>query len=200
MTDNVPQPRRWFADLDAPVGDATTNTAVTTTIDIDAIRQRAQAADSGPWRVVEEHGRDIADEAYTRLTIQTAIRHGESREVAEMGDTYHDWASKLPEENAEFIAHARQDIPALLAKVDELTATQDRAAKRIDGLRDYFLEALESSHPGLIPEEVRNASVDLADALADLGHPVAEDEDEDEEETPRRSVVTVELPAEAVAR
>lgn len=87
-------------------------------------------------------------------------------------------------------------VAVVTAERDALKQAQDSAAKRIKGLRDYILGSLDEDLP-LVAEELRNASIDLADALADLGHRVL---DEDEDVTPRRPTVTVELPAEAVAR
>ena len=67
-------------------------------------------------------------------------------------------------EDAEFIANARQDIPALLAEIDRLRADiaekerrEDRAAKKIDGLQTYLQDSLT-----LDTAEVRNLSIDLA--------------------------------------
>ena len=94
------------------------------------------------------------------------------------------------EQLRETVADRNASLDRVIAERDALTEAQDRAAKRIDGLRDYILGSLDEDLP-LVAEELRNASIDLADALADLGHPVT-----GEVETPRRPVVTVELPAE----
>lgn len=72
-------------------------------IDLDAIRAREAAATPGPWF-------DDGQEIYT--------------------ESEHDWVAetldidnpKSTAANAQFIAHAREDIPGLLAEVDRLRA------------------------------------------------------------------------------
>lgn len=88
--------------------------------DLDAIRQRADAATPGPWGV-EQYGTTLAVHAYQV-----------SDAVAMIGDEDHPPAGS----DAEFIAHAREDVPALLAEVDRLTA---RVAD-LEGERDAWLD------------------------------------------------------------
>lgn len=87
-------------------------------LDVAAVRARAEAATPGPWRVVEEHGRDIADEGWSQVTIQSEV--GLRDEVAEVID------DERTDENAEFIAAARADVPALL---DALAAANAEIAR-----------------------------------------------------------------------
>lgn len=90
-----------------------------TDIDIDAIRRLANRATGAPWSLVE---RKVGDR---RILTVIAEGHGDDLDdalVAEIpldpgDDNINDWRN-----DAEFIAHARQDIPDLLAKVAELTA------------------------------------------------------------------------------
>jgi hypothetical protein len=81
-------------------------------MDLDAIKARAEAATEGPWRADDEHGlmpgaapawcvsRSGADGTYLSDVAYTTGTH-------EQGD-------------AEFIAHARTDIPELVAEVERL--------------------------------------------------------------------------------
>ena len=71
-------------------------------IDLEAIRRRADAATSGPWG---EGGATVYDEQLIPICRCMATR-----------DRYKD-----ERQNADFIAHAREDIPALLAEVERLT-------------------------------------------------------------------------------
>ena len=68
-------------------------------LDLDAIEARAEAATPGPWR-------------------QTASRRG-YRDVLQTPDTYADRmiAKGCPNADAAFIAHARTDVPALVAEL-----------------------------------------------------------------------------------
>lgn len=77
--------------------------------DIDAIRKRAEKATAGPWNHNEYRDR---------------IWAGEDRFASVVWD--------MPSgDNCDFIAHARTDIPALLAHVEELEA---RLASLLSGI------------------------------------------------------------------
>lgn len=82
-------------------------------LDLGAIRQRADAATNGPW---------ITDE-YDRGDMVAMV----VADTKEFGW----WADFGPAEdaeqraNAEFVAHARTDVPALLALVEAQAATHD---------------------------------------------------------------------------
>ena len=67
-------------------------------LDLDPIKARATAATGGPWGV--EDARVFGDDGRTQVCTLSGTRA---------------W---LPD--AEFIAHARQDIPALLAEVERI--------------------------------------------------------------------------------
>lgn len=83
-----------------------------------AIRGRADAATPGPWEHVQPEFRD-----HTSQSVKGAA----GQVVAFAG---YGLASMPPWRNAEFIAHARSDIPDLLAMVDDLSAeNRDLRAK-----------------------------------------------------------------------
>jgi len=77
---------------------------MTEPIDLDAIRVRADGATGEPWR----HG-DWTDHLGTRRVISGG--HG-CYEVERL--------SIMTDADAEFIAHARTDVPALLAEIERL--------------------------------------------------------------------------------
>jgi hypothetical protein len=78
-------------------------------LDLDAIEARAQAASPGPWETVRHD-----------LTLYVV---SESHELNPISLGY---VGNRPEPDAEFIAHARTDVPALLALVRE---QQDKLEK-----------------------------------------------------------------------
>lgn len=79
---------------------------------IDEIRNRCAAARGGPWVAFIE-GRDF-------LSGSSMIRIGEIDNGED--DLYLSGDDRpVPDADYDFIAHARQDIPFLLAEIDRLT-------------------------------------------------------------------------------
>lgn len=68
--------------------------------ELTAIRERVEKATEGPWQPYYEYD-------------------GEARVISHTND-YGEVATYMEEDNAAFIAHARQDIPKLLAEIDRL--------------------------------------------------------------------------------
>ena len=81
--------------------------------ELDAIRKRVAAATPGPW--VSVYMDDEGDWAYHLASV-------DSQDVTYyIHDASQTYAKRDPNvgANAEFIAHARSDVPALLALLDE---------------------------------------------------------------------------------
>lgn len=78
-------------------------------LDLEAIKARYEAASMGPWTTMEW--------ALTYVCVDSDIEQDRERPLAEC--YYH--VGRYPAEaNAEFIAHARSDIPRLVARVEQL--------------------------------------------------------------------------------
>ncbi len=97
-------------------------------LDLDAIEARANAATPGPWEVEE----------YVGVLESTSV-------LDRVSEPTHDWerriiASSLPDEPADaaFIAHARTDVPALIAEVRRLRVMEARLKEVI--LRSPYCE------------------------------------------------------------
>lgn len=116
----------------------TTNTLLTPA-DIAAIRGRCEAATPGPWYHIDPDAvrfhavggwlRNCPDGSHW---IET-LRIGKNRAAVAATPL------RMPAENATFIAHARTDIPRLLAHVAALEANMERWREWADGfsfLRD----------------------------------------------------------------
>jgi len=82
---------------------------------IDAIRGRVDAAERGPWEV-ENGGANETSQFLEGPEGSVLVRNW--RGSGYLSEEYV-WVEKP---NAEFIAHAREDIPALLAEVKRLRA------------------------------------------------------------------------------
>ena len=85
-----------------------------TDLDLAAIRQRVEKATEGPWNTgfdYEKNDPIVLAPGYIEHTIDYTLTEG----GLEHGKA-----------DAEFIAHAREDIPALLAEIDRLNATIQR--------------------------------------------------------------------------
>ena len=114
-------------------------------IDLEAIRARAEAATRGPWTYV-----DNGFDGYITSESKYLIVGGEPAEGRIEPD----------DPNADFIAHSREDIPALLAEVKRLnemvvhaqegwhdaneklasvTAERDAAANAVEKMAEYIV-------------------------------------------------------------
>lgn len=106
---------------------------MTDELDLDTIEARVNAATEGPWEA--EVGEGIEVNAGTARTVWndagdvgTPAKSWRSTDrILEVSDAEYD----LPDEdyeivaaNAEFIAHARTDVPALIAEVRRLRAAE----------------------------------------------------------------------------
>jgi hypothetical protein len=107
MTDPSPAPPD-----PAPISPGGPVTGTETPLDLDAVEARASAATEGTWIVDIRAGRDYTDEGWTQ--IEVAFGDGPMAPGLVMGD--HEDA----ELDAEFIAAARTDVPALIAEVRSL--------------------------------------------------------------------------------
>ena len=107
--------------------------------DLDAIRARCDAATPGPWKTESEqgHGRGVRAIASVAWCPVACAVGKESQSIGQRD------ASR----NARFIAHARTDIPALLAYVEELerrvtyTVGETEWANRIAVAERRYLDA-----------------------------------------------------------
>lgn len=82
---------------------------------LQVIKERAKYATDGPWKVVKSEDSGVQ--------IGTAWEHGQLKAGVPIVTTGHgkDGVTVyINHVNAEFIAHAREDIPALIAEVERL--------------------------------------------------------------------------------
>lgn len=89
------------------------------TIDIDAIEARANAATPGPWE--STHGITYDPDAGLIEDREFMIMRADD-DTAIASDVFDPVIQKPSAANCEFIAAARQDVPALCAEVRELRA------------------------------------------------------------------------------
>jgi len=117
--------------------------------DLDAIEQRAKAATPGPWAVWHDLDRQGFKTVGDAHSYQEILDSGETEECNPTAHVYTD-------EDAEFIAHARTDVPALLARGRELEA----------GVRSARAEALrEAAFSGLFGTNAQETLLVLADRI-----------------------------------
>lgn len=90
---------------------------------LEAIRQRAENATPGPWILSPEKCGPEGQGVYEAESFG---------HICEVGDPY-PRGNNRPQENMEFIAHARTDIPALLDHIAELEAELEKYRKILHG-------------------------------------------------------------------
>jgi predicted RNase H-like nuclease (RuvC/YqgF family) len=91
-------------------------------LDLQAIKARAEAATPGPWTQGKGEAKDFISaggELGFRLQINPTS-----------------WQKFATTETAAFIAHARADIPALLAEIERLRKTNELLEKSVDILQN----------------------------------------------------------------
>ena len=111
---------------------------------LDQIAARADAAQPGPWA------------RYSR-SDHASLKSSNGEMVA--GTFGWEWGGIEHEADADFIAHARDDVPALLAEVRRLRAAEQRVQALIEGNDWNWIEVADE--PGFTREQV-------ADALAGI--------------------------------
>ncbi|MCX5253572.1 hypothetical protein OOK27_05215 [Streptomyces canus] len=134
-------------------------------LDLDEIAARAEAATRGPWGFYD--GDNYAEVAADmQVTSPGSCNYRERVARLEDEDYWDDQEhdgddeERAPEQmaaNAAFIAHAREDVPALLAEVRRLRATNeqlDRALSETIDDRDQAHETLDKLAYAVAPIEV----------------------------------------------
>ena len=143
-------------------------------LDLDAIRARCDAATKGPWNVVAltcPNGNAIVD-SITGAGEPQWSDYGEGE-----GEWFTDslvlvetdmgvYGPTMPD--AQFIAAARTDVPALLAHIEELERERDEALAELSTLRKDYDSVLEAN-VGLLDDapwaDVRRAYIRGAEAM-----------------------------------
>ena len=132
---------------------------------LNAIRRRAEAATEGPWSAANEHGNfPEADPLWRVSQMRPGWESMSPTEgyITDVAETFSDDPHADP--NAEFIAHARTDVPDLLTEVKRLRLISAR-------LYDVATLALPHIYEGLCPDpqqpDERDPSCDACNALID---------------------------------
>ncbi len=101
---------------------------------LDEIRKRCEAATGGPWIARDNPMRD--DGVFVGTGVEPASRHYLNSEDAERHRRIKGPISngQFSHANGHFIAHARQDIPALL----ELVEAMEMEVKRFDNTNELI--------------------------------------------------------------
>lgn len=127
-------------------------------LDLDAIRERAEAATPGPWCSYEGNlwqGTAKALAAYDADPDNAPWPYGNDSS----GQLFH--GEPRRPEDAEFIAHAREDVPALLAVVEQLRAALDAIGKERNAWARQMADARDERDAAVAERD--DARVNLAE-------------------------------------
>ena len=120
-----------------------------TDADLDAIEQRANAATEGSWEY------DGCGEIIQHFSLPEPWATVVSTDVACMAYCYGGSAAGVErDEDAEFIAHARDDVPALLAEVRRLRAMEQRGREYARHLARPFADGVPDREGEQIASEL----------------------------------------------
>lgn len=120
---------------------------------LDAIRARAEAATPGPWKL---WGMTVMTDRAGTGNVDDADDIAFTTDPDRGTRTF----------NASFIAHAREDVPALLAEVEALRTERDGLAAYLAADPDYFVYHNEAANMVLALQGI--LSVAPSDALAEV--------------------------------
>jgi len=135
--------------------DTTTTETNPGLFDLDAIRARAAAATPAPWSLdYEGPDYEAGTSAYPESLNgpeNTAAKHASAHWRDNWGHSISE-ISELTDADAEFIAAAREDVPALLAEVDRLRGALAEVAKHQEDMADSLDDSIthEQIHEQLL--------------------------------------------------
>lgn len=142
--------------------------------ELDNIRRRSDAATPGPW-VSEDGGYDVClgyKPSHIRIGWWSGDNeedcNADNRRVCELSDgEYNSYKNKEEmQANAEFIAHAREDVPALLDEIERLKKVSRYLAERIAFLDEWRLGiSLYKVKEGAIQSWIDEANREVGNAL-----------------------------------
>lgn len=96
-------------------------------MNLEAIKNREILATQGPWKIVKSEE--------TGVQIGTTWEHGQLEDCVPVVTTAHGVSGTtiyINDNNAEFIAHARQDVPALIAEIERLQNELAKTQRLLD--------------------------------------------------------------------
>ena len=148
-------------------------------LDVQPIAERAAQATPGPWHVWHYNGSHTVNRATNSFASAVAAKRQPPHQGTGPMDS--PWGTegricddldyrqnRLPADpgpapNAEFIAHARTDIPALLAEVQRLASENARLRQQLDGTYESIRDA-GAAHDHQLAEMAGRLNGALADA------------------------------------
>lgn len=146
-----------------------------TSLELQALRARLRAASSGPWSV-QRIPNSFDSHAGDRFTHPCVRGFRVPRRLYNL-------AWQQVEADAEFMAHARQDIPTLLEEVEHLKATIEECRVAVTDMRQrrshLIREDLSRVEEFLVAEQTRWPEGQRRPRVRRLrlSHPVAEADD-----------------------
>lgn len=117
-------------------------------LDLKPIKDRASEATEGPWTMVIYKGRGTKNLHEDKRWFNLHARPYDpelSRAKAKWHVCIEESEFKPTLHDADFIAHARQDIPALVAEVEQLRKENDELRRKLKKGRDAA-EAIFKAH------------------------------------------------------
>jgi chromosome segregation ATPase len=127
------------------------------------IKARAEKATPGPWTATYEES-----DQWTSITGAGLFDGGHWMVCPEVATTEGE-----PGEDSDFIAHAREDVPDLMAEVERLQRERDNALRHVDAAviaqnKERFMKRDAEADAARLLSTVDRLSTELNDALNDV--------------------------------
>lgn len=134
---------------------------------LEEIKKRCIAATPGPWRVEYDSRPDIMTdvdgggyfgEGHVATMIATVSKYGP------------DWHGEKWDnmDDADFIAHARTDVPALVAEIENMIGTHEAVGRLLEAV-GYLYEAWwDNDSISISPQSVQQAVINILHAYGEL--------------------------------
>lgn len=139
--------------------------------DLKAIKARCEAATPGPWKaiggkVVDGNRQSKYTSLYSAFVSPVTVAPIGEQPLSRAGYNRDKTLDEILPNDAEFIAHSRADVPALIAEVERLGDRNEYLSKRVEifkwaATHQHLVERIKSNNPNASSDSWRVVGCDM---------------------------------------